>query len=174
MEHYSLRADDLGPGGGKPRLAKRVYVANSLKGVKRMKTSKGRSLVLLTLLVVSSLLLASCDSVSQTQEPTSATDREGTSAIVESVSIEEMMAHQYAVVNGSYPDACTKISNVEQVIEGNTFTITLYTDKPAGLSCAQMISPFTVNILLELGGQAPGDYTVNVNDSVSTVFTIGN
>ena len=94
-------------------------------------------------------------------------------AIVESVSIEESMAHNYAVVNGNYSDACTKISNVEQVVEENSFNITLYTEAPADLMCAQMISPFTVSILLEVGGQAPGDYTINVNESVSTTLTLG-
>ena len=93
--------------------------------------------------------------------------------MVDSVVIEETMGHSYAVVNSNYPDACTRISNVEQVVEGNSFNITLYTDAPADMMCAQMISPFTVNILLEVGGNAPGDYTVNVNDSASTTFTLG-
>ena len=84
-----------------------------------------------------------------------------------------MSAHSYAVVNGNYPDACTKISNVEQVVEGSSFNITLYTEAPADLMCAQMISPFTVNVLLEVGGKAPGEYTINVNESISTTFTLG-
>lgn len=139
-----------------------------------MKTKVIKSLLILVAILASSLVFASCDSVSPTQEPASAAGQEGTLAIVESASIEEIMAHQYVVVNGNYPDACTRISDVEQDIEGNTFNITIYTDKPADLVCAQMISPFTVNILLEAGGQTPGDYTVNVNDSASATFTIGN
>ncbi len=120
-----------------------------------------------------SLILAACDSASQEQESASTGEQEGKLAIVEVVSVEEAMDHKYAVVQGNYPDACTKISKVEQTVEGNTFNITLYTDKPADLACAQMISAFFVNILLEVGGQSPGEYTVNVNDSASATFTIG-
>jgi hypothetical protein len=36
-----------------------------------------------------------------------------------------------------------------------------------------MLSPFTVSVLLEVGGQAPGEYTVTVNDSATTTFNIG-
>jgi hypothetical protein len=107
------------------------------------------------------------------QKAASTDEQVGTLAIVDSVSVEEMSAHSYALVNGNYPDACTKISDVQQLLEGNSFNITLYTAAPADLMCAQMISPFTVSILLEVGGIGPGEYTINVNDSVSTTFTIG-
>lgn len=129
--------------------------------------------LLLLVLLLFSLILAACDTLSQGQEPSTASAQEGKQAMVEAVSVEESNAHKYAVVNGNYPDACTKISKVEQKLAGNTFEITLYTDKPADLMCAQMISPFTVSILLEVGGKAPGDYTVNVNNSVSTTFSLG-
>ena len=142
-----------------------------------MRFMTNKQLLLLALLTLS-LILAACGDESpgrsqQEQEAASTSEQAGTLAIVESVSIEESMAHNYAVVNGNYPDACTKISNIEQVVEGNSFDITLYTEAPADLMCAQMITPFTINILLEVGGKAPGDYTINVNDSVSTTFTLG-
>lgn len=124
------------------------------------------------------LLLAACGSDSpgpneQEQDAASASDQEGKLAIVDSVSIEELNAHKYVAVSGNYSDACTKISNVEQIVEGNSFNINLSTEAPADLMCAQMIAPFTVSILLEVEGQAPGDYTINVNDSVSTTLKLG-
>lgn len=128
--------------------------------------------ILLLGLLAFTLMLAAC--ASQAQEPAVASEPEGNLAFVNSAVIEELNAHNYVVVNGNYPDACTKLSNVEQTVEGSTFTITLYTDKPAGLACAQMLSPFAVNILLEVGGLVPGDYTVNVNDSATTILAIGN
>jgi hypothetical protein len=76
-----------------------------------------------------------------------------------------------AACNSSVQEETTSSSN--QVVEGNSLNITIYTEAPADLMGAQMTKPFTVNILLEVGGQAPGDYTVNVNDSVSTTFTSG-
>jgi hypothetical protein len=132
---------------------------------------------LLTILALC-LILAACAGevpgrIKEVKATASSSEPAGKLAIVDSVTIEETMTHSYAVVNGNYPDACTKISNVEQVVEGNSFNITLYTEAPADLMCAQMISPFTVSILLEVGGKAPGDYTINVNDSASTTFTLG-
>jgi len=136
-----------------------------------MKTKTVKHMQLLALLAFS-LLLVAC--ASQGQAPAAADELEENLAFVDSAGIEELNAHQYVVVNGNYPDACTKVSSVEQTVEGNTFAINLYTDKPDGLACAQMLSPFSVNILLEVGGLVPGDYTVNVNDSASTTFSIGN
>lgn len=142
-----------------------------------MKSLSNRYLLMLATLVVC-LALAACGGevpgrIQQQQAEASEGEQTGTLAIVDSVSVEEANAHNYAVVSGSYPNACTKISNVEQVVDGNSFNITLYTEAPADLMCAQMLSSFTVNILLEVGGKAPGEYTINVNDSVSTSFSIG-
>jgi len=127
--------------------------------------------ILLLALLTFSLLLAAC--ASQVEEPATAGETEENLAFVDSATTEELNAHHYVVVKGNYPDACTKISDVEQTVEGNTFTINLYTDKPDGLACAQMLSPFSVNILLEVGGLAPGDYTVNVNRA-TTILVIRN
>ena len=93
--------------------------------------------------------------------------------MVDSVTVEEQMGHKYAVIMGFYPDACTRISGVGQEVTGDSFSITLSTDRPADLVCAQMLTEYTVSILLEVGGQTPGDYTVTVNDERSTTFTIG-
>ena len=136
-----------------------------------MKTRKTLWLLIVMMFALG-LLLAACDSDTDGEDEDEE-GAEGNPAMVDSVMVEEQMGHKYAVVNGNYPDACSKISDVDQDLEGNTFKISLTTAQPEDLVCAQMLSPFTVNILLEVGGQAPGEYTITVNDSATTTFNIG-
>jgi hypothetical protein len=127
--------------------------------------------VLLTiiLLIVGSIMLAACGG-GDSQENSSTTP--GTPAMVDGVLVEFKNNHYYATVNGNYPDACTRISDVKQDQDGDTIRFILTTDKPADLMCAQMITPFTVDLLIETGGLMPGEYTVDVNGITST-FTLG-
>jgi len=94
-------------------------------------------------------------------------------AIVDSVTVEQREGHFYAVVSGNYPDPCTFISSVNQVVEDNTIRLTLLTNSPADLMCAAVLTPFTVDILLTTGGLMPQEYTVVVNDGPSVTFTLG-
>ena len=94
-------------------------------------------------------------------------------AMVDAVAVERRDGHLYAVVTGNYSDACSRISDVAQEVNGNTFQITLSTAAPEGLMCATVLTPFKVDVLLEVGGQAPGEYTVDVNDSATAAFTLG-
>ena len=130
---------------------------------------KNRKLILMALMVMLSFILVACAS-SETQviEESEA----GSPAIVEGVSIDFRNAHYYALVTGTYPDACTRISDLEQVVSGNTITIALSTAKPEDLMCAQMLSPFGIDLFIATGGLLPGEYTVNVN-GVTTAFTLG-
>ena len=68
----------------------------------------------------------------------------------------------YARVAGHYPDACSEISEVVQTVEGNTIHVTIYSTRPEGMVCAQMLTPFTEEILLDTEGLEPGEYTVIV------------
>jgi hypothetical protein len=121
------------------------------------------------LIIIASVFLAACGgSGSSGSEPAST----GSAAMVDGVMVEVRNNHHYAIVTGTYPDSCTRISNVQQEVNGDTFTISLSTDKPADLMCAQMLSPFGVDLLLETGGLMPGEYTVDVN-GVSANFTLG-
>ena len=97
----------------------------------------------------------------------------GAPAMVDSVVVEEQLGHNYAVVTGFYPDACTRISDVDQDVEGSSFNINLMTGRLEELMCAQMLTQYTVSILLEVGGLAPGEYTVTVNDDRATTFNFG-
>lgn len=120
------------------------------------------------MLVLGLILVACASSETQVSEESAA----GTPAIVEGVSIDFRNAHYYALVTGTYPDACTRISDVEQVVNGNTINIALSTDRPEDLMCAQMLSPFGIDLLVPTGGLLPGEYTVDVN-GVTTAFTLG-
>ena len=123
---------------------------------------------MMSLVLVLSLILVACAS-SETQ--VSESSAAGTPAIVEGVSVDFRNAHYYALVTGTYPDACTRISDVEQVVSGNTITIAMSTAAPEDLMCAQMLSPFGIDLLIATGGLLPGDYTVDVNGATTT-FTL--
>jgi hypothetical protein len=116
-----------------------------------------------------SILLVACGGSDEQASDSSAS---GTAAMVDGVTIDFRNGHYYAVVTGTYPDSCTRISDIVQDVKGEQFTITLSTAKPADLMCAQMITPFGVDILLETGGLLPAEYLVEVNDA-STTFTLG-
>lgn len=96
----------------------------------------------------------------------------GSLAFVDVVMVETQDEHSYARVEGHYPDACSRVSKVDQSFDGSTFKISLYVDRPEDMMCAQMLTPFTVKLLLEVGGVAPGDYTVQVNERSDT-YTLG-
>ena len=96
----------------------------------------------------------------------------GQAAFVDDVTISERDGHSYATTVGHYPDACSRVSDVQQNVEGSVINIQLFVDRPADMMCAQMLTPFTVDILLEIGGLTPGEYTVTVNER-STTLVLG-
>jgi hypothetical protein len=130
---------------------------------------KGKFLPTIILLLISSLILAACGG-SDSQANSSTTS--GIPAVVDGVSVDVKKNHYYAAVNGNYPDSCTRISDVQQEIDGDKIKFILTTDKPADLMCAQMITPFAVDLLIETGGLLPGEYTIDVN-GIATTFTLG-
>ncbi len=113
------------------------------------------------------VFLTGCASGETGEEPAA-----GNPAFVDHISIERQGEHDYAKVEGHYPDACSRVSDVQQKFDGSTFNIELMVDRPEDLMCAQMLSPFNVLILLEMGGAMPGEYTVDVN-GVTSAFTLG-
>ena len=130
---------------------------------------KTRIWIMTSLVLLLSLILVACaSSDTQVSEPSAA----GTPAIVDGVSVDFRNAHYYALVTGTYPDACTRISEVEQIVSGNAITIALSTAAPEDLMCAQMLSPFGIDLFIATGGLLPGEYTVDVNGATTT-FTLG-
>jgi hypothetical protein len=73
---------------------------------------------------------------------------------------------------GALADSCTKIDQVSQARQGNTYAVTITTLKTPGQGCAQAIVPFNQVVLLDGKDLAPGTYTVVVNEKVETTFSI--
>ena len=135
--------------------------------------SSRKLLITLLMLLVAGLLLSACEAAAGDNDDEDHEIAEGDPAMVDGVVVDEQAGHKYAVVNGFYPDACTRISDVDQDVEGSTFNIDLRTDRPPDLMCAQMLTEYEVSILLEVGGLGPGEYTVTINGERSTTFNIG-
>jgi len=136
---------------------------------------KPRNLLHLLITVIVLALLAACGSTPETTENPDSVNPVGeevTLAMVDSVTVEQRGNHYYAVVAGNYPDSCTSISSVEQIVAGDTISITLLTDKPADLMCAMVLTPFTADILLTTGGLMPAEYSVVVNEGPSATFSL--
>jgi inhibitor of cysteine peptidase len=97
-------------------------------------------------------------------------------AMVESVEVRipESMPVQVqvqVVVKGNLPDACTKIGDIAQVRDGDSFNITIASTRQADLICAQVITPFEETINLDVTGLKAGAYTVTVN-GVTEMFEL--
>jgi len=92
---------------------------------------------------------------------------------LDSVSVEEQDGEYVAIVQGNLPDSCSAIDTVEQTLNGTTFEITITATSPPGLVCAQVLTPFTTEVVLDSEGLEAGEYTVNVNGGeVTTTFEI--
>lgn len=132
-----------------------------------------RWLTALTLIILS--LLVACTGSQQTAGNTdSASPAEGSGApaMVDSVTVEKRDNQFYATVVGNYPDPCTAISAVNQVVDGSTITITLLTASPPDVMCAAVLTPFTADILLTTGGLVPQEYSVVVNEAPATTLLL--
>jgi inhibitor of cysteine peptidase len=95
-------------------------------------------------------------------------------AIVESVKIYikdsfPMQVDVYAM--GNLPDGCTKISDTQKSLSGDTFKVTIMTERPAHIVCTQALVPFEHTVPLDVIGLKAGTYTVNVN-GVRETFTL--
>ena len=104
--------------------------------------------------------------------PTESAEEDGLLAFVDDVVIKEQDEHYYVTVFGNYPDACSRVSDVQQSVEEKSINILLYVAKPAEMMCAQMLTPFEADILLTTGSLEPGEYTVTVNEALPTTLTI--
>lgn len=77
-----------------------------------------------------------------------------------------------ASVSGSLSDSCTQLGDVIQNRDENgDFVVTLQTKRPVDEVCAQVLSDFETNILIQgTDGLVAGDYDVVVN-GVRETFT---
>lgn len=85
-------------------------------------------------------------------------------AIVEEVDTIVNPGVVVVIASGSLPDGCTTIEDIQQSREGDTFIITLMTERPEDQLCTQALEPFEEQIMLEETADLPdGTYAVNVN-----------
>ncbi len=99
---------------------------------------------------------------------------EGTLAPVNSVTINIMKSTRIQVeivVEGEMPDSCTEISEHTQTVQGNIIEIELFTMRDPNAMCAQVLTPYSHTIQLDMAGLTPASYAVIVND-VEADFTL--
>jgi hypothetical protein len=125
---------------------------------------------LFLLLILVGLMLAACDSRDE-----DAAVPEGCDGVTwgSGVEVEERDGEYYAIVQGDYPDSCSTICGSEQEVDRNSINLNLYSDRPEGILCSQMLTPFEEEVLLDTDELDPGEVTVTINvDHAMTTFTL--
>ncbi len=87
-------------------------------------------------------------------------------AVVENIEIlilESFPVQIYVIAKGYLPDGCTEIGDITKRMDGNTFTVTVETIRPADMMCTQAIVPYEKSIPLDVYGLKAGTYSVVVN-----------
>lgn len=120
------------------------------------------------------LSLAACGNPSPTpvaESPATATAPAGPPqrglALVQAVDVAAPApgAQQVQVtVRGQLGDACTALADVSARRTGQTFLITVATERPAGAACAAVVSEFERTVMLDVAGLPAGEYVVVAND----------
>ncbi len=94
-------------------------------------------------------------------------------AVVESIQIlmlESFPLQVHVAAQGYVPDGCTRVDQISQKRDGNTFNVTITTVRPEDMECTEAEVPFQENIPLDVYGLPAGTYTVDVN-GVTDTFT---
>jgi hypothetical protein len=121
-------------------------------------------------LVLSGLVLAACGRGTE-----DASLPEGCDGVTwgSSIQVEEGPEGYTLLIEGNYPDSCSTVCGHVQTVEGNEINIDLFSTKPEGAVCAQMLTPFEIEVALDTEGLDPGEYTVTLNgDHAQTTFTL--
>jgi len=128
-----------------------------------------RLILFMVLGLLVAFLLTNCGPGGEPQPPVGTPDDEEilhAEANVEEVQIqilESFPVQVNVVAQGTLPDACTTIDQIEQRREEDVFFVTITTARPAGLACAEVIEPFEQVVPLDVVGLSAGEYTVDVN-----------
>lgn len=75
-------------------------------------------------------------------------------------------------ITGRLPDTCTQIGSMEQIVEGFDIHIAVKTFTPAINDCIVDSIPFRTAMPLNTISLPAGEYTITVNDSVTTTLTM--
>lgn len=95
-------------------------------------------------------------------------------AMVESIDIMIMESFPVQVsmhVTGYLGDGCTTLGDITTKQDGETFSVHIFTERPADMMCTQQLVGFEENVALDVVGLPAGTYTVDVN-GVTNTFTL--
>ena len=124
----------------------------------------------LLLLVLFGLVLAACGpGAGETSLP------EGCDGVTwgSGIQVEERPDGYVLLIQGDFPDSCSTVCGHVQTVEGSTINIDLFSSRPEDEVCAQMLTPFRVEVALDTEGLDPGEYTVTLNEThAETTFTM--
>jgi heat shock protein HslJ len=85
-------------------------------------------------------------------------------APVDSVTVTQDGDQYVAIINGYLPDSCTLIAGTSQSVEGDAINISVVTQRPKDMMCAQSITTYTEEVEIDTNSLAEGEYTVAAND----------
>lgn len=87
----------------------------------------------------------------------------GDPVMVDDVTMVQRGGDWVAVVTGNSPDACPRKFQSEQQASGDAIEIALTSVAPQDAMCAQMLTPFTEEVVIDTTDMQPGEYSVSVN-----------
>lgn len=90
---------------------------------------------------------------------------------IEVLILESFPVQVRVVAKGQVRDGCVKIERVVEAREGNTFQVTLVTERLANARCTDEPQPFEQDFALDVVGLKAGVYTVTVH-GVSDTFKL--
>ena len=114
--------------------------------------------------------VTSIDTPAPTDAANSNDSEYGEAAYVESIDtvfLESFPLQVHAVVKGNLPDGCTTIQRHEIKREGDTFTITIFTQRQKGAFCTEALVPFEYIVALDVYGLPAGKYVIKAYDAVA-------
>ena len=89
------------------------------------------------------------------------------------IQVEERTDGYVLLIQGDMPDSCSTFCGSKQTVEGTQINIDVFSSRPEDEVCAQMLTPFRVEIALDTEGLDPGEYTITVNEfDLGTTFTM--
>lgn len=134
--------------------------------MKRLLTGSPAALMLVWMAVLAGCV-ASASAPTPTAPPLSGGPVSGNASVeeVSLLTLESFPVQVVAVVKGTLPDTCTKVDQITQSREGNTFKVTITTISQQGADCTAtgLQNRFEQNVPLDVYGLPKGSYTVEVN-----------
>lgn len=109
--------------------------------------------------------------VEPTTDPTGMLIGEATVESLDILILESFPVQVNVHVSGYLGDGCTELGAIDTERVGDTFNVTIHTQRPADAICTQQLVGFEETIPLDVLGLEAGTYTVDVN-GVTGTFTL--